>query len=211
MDRSILFVVSTFFLQFYKAGGFMRRIYFFVGTLVSLSLAACSTAHLDPVMTKATNTYFVQSVTVTESDQFVAALGAPKGGTQQQTASNFGSDVQHGLATDLPSLMHGKSPAKISAVLTSYEVGDNSFSSRSLAVNGVVKIQDSASGAVVAQFDVQADNHDMKARQDSDPLAALGATLIMSAVSPKTDLRLRNLAGVFVREVKVALGGSSLF
>jgi hypothetical protein len=189
----------------------MRRLYFLIGTLVSLSLAACSTVHLDPVMTKATNTYFVQSVTVTESDQFVAARGVPKAGTQQQGASNFGNDIQRGLAKDLPSLMHGKSPAKISVLLTSYEVKDNYFSSISLAVAGVVKIQDSTNGAVVAQFDVQVDNQDMKSRQDSDPLAALGATLIMSAVSPKQSLADRNLENLFIRQVKIELGGSNLF
>jgi hypothetical protein len=66
-------------------------------------------------------------------------------------------------------------------------------------------------GAVVAQFDVQVDNQDMKSRQDSDPLAALGATLIMSAVSPKQSLADRNLENLFIRQVKIELGGSNLF
>ena len=65
----------------------MNYFRFLAGVFVSLILAACTAAHLDPVMTSATKNYFVQSVSVTSTDQFNAKI---------KTAANFNSAVQAG-------------------------------------------------------------------------------------------------------------------
>ncbi len=180
----------------------MKYFYIVVGIFLSLFLSACTTTHLDPAMASVTKSYFVKSVTITNSKEFAAQISS---------ASYFNAEVQAGLSKDLPGLLHGKLPAVVNVQMTSYQVGNGTFQSPTTTVTGVVSIVDAANGATISQVDILADDREMATRRNNDPLAALGAELLVAAVSPKTNLRQKALAGAFQAKVKQALGGSGLF
>jgi hypothetical protein len=130
---------------------------------------------------------------------------------QTQSANYFNSKVQAFLSKDLPSLMHGKLPAAVSVEMTSYVVGPDTFQSPTTTVTGVLKISDATSGAIISQTEIQADDSEMTARRNRDPLAAAAAGLLLSAVIPIKEQGLNNLAAAFRIKVHVALGGSEFF
>lgn len=189
----------------------MKKPNVFMGLGLCLALTACTAQRLDPTVIEATATYYPQTIDVTTSEAFVEDLGGLRGGTPEELAAAFSNDVQTGLSKDLPRLMKGQRPALIKIQFTDMSTGPAMFQSPTSKVVGHVSIVDAASGITVAQTTVTADNSDMAAETNRNPLGALVGTAILYAVVDTPNLMLRNLAGVFRREVKKSLGNKSIF
>lgn len=189
----------------------MKYLFKFVAFGFVFMLAACASSHLDPQVANASKNYFPQSITVTESDAFVAGLGSFGGGTTAELASDFSTTVQTDLNKNLRGVMKGKLPAKVSVQLQSIEVGPSTFQSPTTTVRGVVSIVEPNNGATLAQLAFVTDDQAMAAKTNSNPLAALAATAILKAVTATKNVSLMGLALAVSRQVRGQLGGSQLF
>ena len=196
----LLFVYSV-------VGAFMKYFVVASGLVSSLILTACVNSH-DPAMTAASKGYFPQSITVIESKKFVAGLAGFGGGTPEELAAEFANNIQSVLKKDLPSIMRGQLPAKVTVQLDDIEIGPSVFASPTSGANGTVSITDAVSGTIVAQLPVHVDNSDTQMNSTRDPVAGLAAVLILKAVVPSKNLGLWELANKFRTKVKMELGGS---
>jgi hypothetical protein len=188
----------------------MRLLTIVFALMISLGLAACTSSRLDPNISTATKSYFAQSVKVTKSEAFVAGIGKFGGGTPDELASEVSQRVQTGLKKDVTSLMRGQSPAIVTVQLNSIELGPTTFQSPTSKMNGTIIILDAATGTLVAQVPVSADDSQRVNQLNHDPLAGAAAALILRAVLPEKNIELRHLADVFRLKVKEQLGGSGL-
>jgi hypothetical protein len=188
----------------------MRLLTFVFALVMSLGLAACTSSRLDPNMTTATKSYFAKSVRVTKSEAFMTGLSRFGGGTPDELANEFSERVQTGLQKDVTSLMRGQSPAIVTVQLNSIELGPAMFQSPTSKMTGTIIIVDAATGTLIAQVPVSADDSQRINQVNRDPIAGAAATLILRAVLPEKNIELRYLADVFRLKVKEQLGGSGL-
>jgi hypothetical protein len=189
----------------------MKIIDLVLSIALSLLLASCAATRLEPSIIAAKTTYFAQSVTVKPALGFTAGLSSIRGETPEALGLEFSNALEASLRKDLPDLMKGQSPAIVSVELSSISKGPGLYSSPVTTINSVLTITDAATGATVSQLTVQSNDREMKNQMNSDPVAGLAATLILKAVLPAKNLELLHLTNVMRRDIRVRLGGSSLY